>query len=177
LLTGYAGGLAGLDDWDKFDVPGLRGISKTAPYFVNNSAATLDVQLAALAAQDFDGGWELVVVDNASTDTSRDIATRWVPRLPCLRVVTEPRVGLNRARNRGVRAAVGNLIVVCDADDEVSPGWLRAMIDGMQRFDVVGGALEPLPNPATRWRPEIMTLPIPRPGARRYSAPMVPSHE
>jgi cytochrome c peroxidase len=42
LLTGFVGGATGLDDWDKFDVPGLRGISKTAPYFVNNSAATLE---------------------------------------------------------------------------------------------------------------------------------------
>jgi hypothetical protein len=42
LLTGYVGGLPGLDDWEKMDVPGLRGISKTAPYFHNNSAATLE---------------------------------------------------------------------------------------------------------------------------------------
>jgi cytochrome c peroxidase len=42
LLTGFAGGPAGTDDWNKFDVPALRGISKTAPYFVNNSAATLE---------------------------------------------------------------------------------------------------------------------------------------
>jgi cytochrome c peroxidase len=42
LLTGYVGGLPGLDDWEKLDVPGLRGISKTAPYFHNNSAATLE---------------------------------------------------------------------------------------------------------------------------------------
>ena len=31
-----------IDDWDKFDVPGLRGIRKTAPYFHNNSADTLE---------------------------------------------------------------------------------------------------------------------------------------
>jgi cytochrome c peroxidase len=42
LMTGFVGGLAGLDDWEKFDVPGLRGISKTGPYFHNNSAATLE---------------------------------------------------------------------------------------------------------------------------------------
>ena len=42
LLTGFVGGPAPFDDWDKFDVPGLRGISKTAPYFHNNSAATLE---------------------------------------------------------------------------------------------------------------------------------------
>ncbi|HEV7836945.1 MAG TPA: hypothetical protein VGO75_02675 [Gemmatimonadaceae bacterium] len=43
LLTGFVGGLAGLDDWNKFDVPGLRGISKTAPYFHNNSATLEEV--------------------------------------------------------------------------------------------------------------------------------------
>ena len=41
LLTGYVGGPAPLDDWNKLDVPGLRGLSQTAPYFHNNSAATL----------------------------------------------------------------------------------------------------------------------------------------
>ena len=40
LLTGFVGGVPAQDDWNKFDVPGLRGISKTAPYFHNNSAAT-----------------------------------------------------------------------------------------------------------------------------------------
>ena len=42
LLTGYVGGLPGLDDWEKLDVPGLRGLSNTAPYFHNNSAGTLE---------------------------------------------------------------------------------------------------------------------------------------
>ena len=51
LLTGFVGGagfvngLAPRDDWEKFDVPGLRGISRTAPYFHNNSAATLEEML------------------------------------------------------------------------------------------------------------------------------------
>jgi cytochrome c peroxidase len=42
LLTGFVGGPAPQDDWNKLDTPGLRGISKTAPYFHNNSAATLE---------------------------------------------------------------------------------------------------------------------------------------
>jgi cytochrome c peroxidase len=42
LLTGFVGGPPAADDWNKFDVPGLRGIRKTAPYFHNNSAATLE---------------------------------------------------------------------------------------------------------------------------------------
>ncbi len=42
LLTGFVGGPNPDDDWDKFDVPGLHGIRSTAPYFHNNSAATLE---------------------------------------------------------------------------------------------------------------------------------------
>jgi len=42
LLTGFVGGAPPTDDWNKFDMPGLRGISQTAPYFHNNSAATLE---------------------------------------------------------------------------------------------------------------------------------------
>ena len=42
LITGFVGGPPELDDWNKLDVPGLRGISRTAPYFHNNSAATLE---------------------------------------------------------------------------------------------------------------------------------------
>lgn len=42
LLTGFVGGAPAQDDWNKFDVPGLRGIARTAPYFHNNSADTLE---------------------------------------------------------------------------------------------------------------------------------------
>ena len=42
LQTGFVGGPGPFDDWDKFDVPGLRGLRATAPYFHNNSAGTLE---------------------------------------------------------------------------------------------------------------------------------------
>jgi hypothetical protein len=42
LLTGFVGGPPPADDWNKLDVNGLRGIGKTAPYFHNNSADTLE---------------------------------------------------------------------------------------------------------------------------------------
>jgi len=42
LLTGFVGGPPPADDWNKLDVNGLRGIARTAPYFHNNSADTLE---------------------------------------------------------------------------------------------------------------------------------------
>jgi cytochrome c peroxidase len=42
LSTGVVGGIPARDDWNKLDMPALRGIRKTGPYFHNNSAATLE---------------------------------------------------------------------------------------------------------------------------------------
>jgi hypothetical protein len=42
LITGFVGGIPARDDWNKLDMPGLRGIARTAPYFHNNSADTLE---------------------------------------------------------------------------------------------------------------------------------------
>jgi cytochrome c peroxidase len=42
LVTGFVDGPLALNDWDKFDMPTLRGLARTAPYFHNNSAATLE---------------------------------------------------------------------------------------------------------------------------------------
>jgi GT2 family glycosyltransferase len=99
-----------------------------------------------------DQPWELVVVDNGSTDESRSIAAARSPELPSLRIVDDPRAGLNRARNRGVRAARAPRLLCCDADDEVEPGWLQAMTDGLARFDLVGGALRARPDLAAAAR-------------------------
>lgn len=110
---------------------------------VRNGEATLAGQLAALHAQDFDEPWELVLVDNGSTDASRRIARAWQIRLADMRVVSEPIRGLNRARNRGVLAARASLILCCDADDEVRPGWLREMVRALERDALVGGAVDP----------------------------------
>jgi GT2 family glycosyltransferase len=59
--------------------------------------------------------------------------------------VDEPRPGTNRARNRGVGISRAPVIVCCDADDEVAPGWLRAMVGALDRDDLVGAALDPDP--------------------------------
>jgi hypothetical protein len=76
-VTGFVGGAAPLDDWEKFDVPGLRGISKTAPYFINNSAATLEamvdhyLELFKRVESNFMPGPTAVIPPIATTDGVR----------------------------------------------------------------------------------------------------------
>jgi glycosyltransferase involved in cell wall biosynthesis len=106
-----------------------------------NVEAFLGEELAALAAQEFDRSWEVVVVDNASTDGTAQLAQSWSDALPGLRVVPCAGLGVNRARNVGVRAARASKLLFCDADDIVGPGWLRAMCDALDTTDVVGGSL------------------------------------
>jgi GT2 family glycosyltransferase len=113
---------------------------------VRNGAETLARQLDALSAQAFGEPWEIVLVDNGSTDGTTALAGAWRARMPWLHVVDEARPGLNWARNRGVGVARAERILCCDADDEVGPGWMGAMVSALDRFDIVGGALEPYPH-------------------------------
>jgi glycosyltransferase involved in cell wall biosynthesis len=121
-----------------------------------NSEAELPATLASLRAQ-LEPGDELVVVDNASRDGTRRVVEAWRSRLPALRIVDARRPGLNRARNAGARAAQGDFLAFCDADDVVAPGWLAAMAEASARADIVGGRLEwELLNPpeVRAWRPQ-----------------------
>ena len=60
-----------------------------------------------------------------------------------LRVVDASRApGINVGRNDGVAAAAGTSILLCDADDEVAPGWLHALAAALADADLVGGSVD-----------------------------------
>ena len=123
---------------------------------VLNGEATLGQQLAALAAQTYDGPWEVVVADNGSTDGTAGLVAAWADRLPRLRLVdASGRRSTNHARNAGAAAAQGRLLAFCDADDVATPGWLSAMVGGLDHHELVGGRLDDtaLNDPQVRaWR-------------------------
>lgn len=80
-----------------------------------------------------DGGgesFEIVVVDNASTDDTAEVVTRLGQEHPVrdLRYVFEGRLGLHHARHAGARAARSPLLLYTDDDVEVDPGWVCAYI-------------------------------------------------
>jgi glycosyltransferase involved in cell wall biosynthesis len=107
-----------------------------------NAAATIGAQLDALAGQTYDGSWEVLVCDNGSTDRTREVVAAYADRVPGLRVVDASDArGAAHARNAGA-AAGGDLIAYCDGDDEVTEGWLDALVAGAATADLVGGALD-----------------------------------
>lgn len=91
------------------------------------------------------GGWQLVAVDNGSTDSTASILTDFAGRLPLTRL-QQPTPGKNHALNLGLGAVTGDLVVFTDDDTVPHEDWLqqlRRVADTQPRFDVFGGSVQP----------------------------------
>src|SRR6476620_3461967 len=77
--------------------------------------------------------WELLVVDNGSTDATPRVLRSYVSRLP-LRPIEEPQPGKSRALNRALSLARGAILVFTDDDVVPVPTWLSAMAAGVARW-------------------------------------------
>jgi len=90
--------------------------------------------------------YEIVVVDNASTDRTREVAVRFQADTN-LRYLYEERLGLCNARNKGWRAARGRYVAFFDDDAIALPGWLAAIRHGFETVPtagVIGGRVDPI---------------------------------
>lgn len=80
-------------------------------------------QLTRMKPLPGDTSWELIVVDNACTDSTADVIESFGSLLP-IRRVCEPQPGLSNARNAAIAEAAGDVIVWTDDDVLVDPAWL-----------------------------------------------------
>lgn len=116
-------------------------LSVVIPTF--NGAETIGEQLDALARQDWQGPWEVVVSDNGSTDATRAVVESYAERFPTLTVVDSSDVpGAAHARNVGAAAATGDYVLFCDDDDIVGDGYLQAMATALERHPLVAARME-----------------------------------
>jgi glycosyltransferase involved in cell wall biosynthesis len=115
-----------------------------------NGAARLPQTLAHLAAQKNTSAiaWELLVVNNASTDDTGEVARRcWPADAPApLRVVQEPRIGLSSARIRGFAEARYEIVSFVDDDNWVANNWIGRGSEAMSA-DPGLGALNGVSHP------------------------------
>ena len=121
-----------------------------------NRAPLLARCLEAIACCDYSpDGYELVVVDNGSTDATPEVVERERRHGTLdLRLIREPVPGLARARNAGARAASGRAVIFLDDDGLVSEDWLTGFARSLrgQDRDLVQGAISPtFASPPPLW--------------------------
>src|SRR5499426_4665983 len=141
------------------EIPGTQNMSVNHTISVSviiathNRAARLRETLEALLEQKTPDslGWEVVVVDNGSTDDTLEVFRTMAMRAPGrLRYVSEPRLGKSRALNAGLKAARGAVVAL--TDDDVSPAddWVAASATVLDKRDAHGAGGRILP----RWEAE-----------------------
>jgi len=134
----------------------------TVAICTRNRAESLKRTLSSLeSALQPDCEWELLVVDNGSTDETQSVVSGFAGRLP-VKYEMEQRGGLSYARNRAVACAGGDYIIWTDDDVMVDRAWLTAYVDAFKRWPdvcVFGGKIVPtLIEPSVGWF--VSVLPI-----------------
>ncbi|WP_121066078.1 glycosyltransferase family 2 protein [Chachezhania antarctica] len=103
-----------------------------------NAAATLECTLASLTAQTCTD-WEMLCIDDGSTDATPDILAAAAEADPRIRVLENIGKGPSHARNRALAEATGEFLAFCDADDLWAPRKLTRMADALLSNQTLDG--------------------------------------
>jgi glycosyltransferase involved in cell wall biosynthesis len=112
-----------------------------------NRADNLDGALSALLAQDpATPPFEIIPVDNGSTDGTWNCLSRFADAHTRVRPVSEPRPGVSHARNAGIAAARAPIIAFTDDDVRVGSNWVKSIVSSFSTYcdaAAIGGKVLP----------------------------------
>jgi glucosyl-dolichyl phosphate glucuronosyltransferase len=114
-----------------------------------NRASMLETAMECIAGQSppQSGEWEVVVVDNNSTDRTPAVVGEVSERYPGrFRYVFEGKQGLSHARNAGIREARGEVLVFVDDDVRITPFWLARLTASLDDNSFAGAGGRILPD-------------------------------
>jgi hypothetical protein len=131
------------------EAPALSGRAEPPDFSViictRNRARRLEACLESVVQLTYPGAWEIVIVDNDSTDETPELVERFIQRAPVsTAVVTKKRPGLGAARNAGVAVARGRLLAFTDDDCYPQADWLteaRRAFDTHPDAGIIGGRI------------------------------------
>lgn len=123
----------------------------------HNRAHYLPDALRALAAQDCSAPFEVILIDNASTDGTAGVLEEWCRNDPRFRTAREPRLGLSCGKNAGIQMALAPLLLFTDDDMVTDPYWIESYRDLFARrlgdLMLAGGPCIPVPSDLGGWPP------------------------
>jgi len=132
-----------------------------------NSGDELDECLSGIQRQKVRGGYEVVVVDNASTDDSAERVARWADsvsrRLPVQLIRNSDNRGYAAANNQAAEVAQGRVLVLLNPDAAMDDGCLQSLVDHLLEHPGTGAASALLRNPdgsAQLFARRELTLPL-----------------
>jgi cellulose synthase/poly-beta-1,6-N-acetylglucosamine synthase-like glycosyltransferase len=133
VLSGFLRGLRKVRFFARIDPVEWPTVSVIIP--ARNEAEVLERTLDSILRQDYPGGWDVIVIDDRSSDHTPSILQALAaahPRLHYARVTeAHPVSPKKNALALGIKQATGEIVVTTDADCEYDPGWLRSMISYM----------------------------------------------
>lgn len=134
------------------------GITKISLVVCSYNRAGLIVKcLSSLANQSLEKGlYEVIVVNNGSTDETQKVAEEFAITQPNFRVILEVKQGLSYARNRGYKEALGKYVAYIDDDAKALPDWAEKILTAFETVKpkpvAVGGMILPLyEKPPPSW--------------------------
>ncbi len=104
-----------------------------------NEEKRIGACLDALARQEYIGDFEVLVVDNNSSDKTREIVSKFVDEAANFRLEINPRRGIAISRNVGIKSASYPFVAFTDADCIVPADWLTKLSSGFLRHDAEEG--------------------------------------
>ena len=124
-----------------------------------NAAEFLAASVSSVISQTFKD-WELLIVNDGSTDATAEIAGEFADSDSRIRVIYQENAGVSSARNKGISLSVGDFIAFLDADDAFCPDFLADMLAAVDENDAdcaACGHLRAYPDGKTE--PEPFPLP------------------
>lgn len=111
--------------------PAVPSVSVVIPCF--DQAAFLEEAATSVFSQTFDD-WEIVIVDDGSTDDTAQVATALIAARPQkVRLISQPNRGVSVARNAGISHSLGQYILPLDADDAIRPTMLEVLVAALDQ--------------------------------------------